>query len=95
MVRGKGPQQDEILDAGAEIRAEILLEIRDPKSQVILFSDYFRKIMEFISRELPMCDLVQPRTTMCWSCPGLVSRSQTLRRRALKIISARYRSGRL
>ena len=35
----------EILDAGAEILAEILLEIRDTKSQEI-FSDYFRKITE-------------------------------------------------
>ena len=32
-----GPQQAEILDADAEIRAEILLEIRDPKSQAIFF----------------------------------------------------------
>ena len=40
-----GPQQAEILDTDAEIRAEILLEIRDPKSQAI-FSDYFRKNTE-------------------------------------------------
>ena len=33
----RGPQQAEILDTDAEIRAEILLEIRDPKSQAILF----------------------------------------------------------
>ena len=33
----RGPQQGEILDAGAKIRAEILLEIRDPKSQAIFF----------------------------------------------------------
>ena len=33
----RGPQQAEILDAGAEIRAKILLEIRDPKSQAIFF----------------------------------------------------------
>ena len=32
----RGPQQGEILDAGAEIR--------DPKSQLAIFSDYFRKI---------------------------------------------------
>ena len=44
----RGPQQAEILDTDAEIRAEILLEIRDPKSQAT-FSGYFRKI---ISREL-------------------------------------------
>ena len=31
----RGPQQAEILDTDAEIRAEILLEIRDPKSQAI------------------------------------------------------------
>ena len=30
-------QQAEILDIDAEIRAEILLEIRDPKSQAIFF----------------------------------------------------------
>ena len=47
----RGPQQAEILDTDAEIRAEILLEIRDPKSQAI-FSGYFRKIRKFISREL-------------------------------------------
>ena len=33
----RGPQQAEILDTDAEIRAEILLEIRDPKSQAIFF----------------------------------------------------------
>ena len=33
----RGPQQAEILDADAEIRAEILLEIRDLKSQAIFF----------------------------------------------------------
>ena len=33
----RGPQQAEILDTDAEIRAEILLEIRDPKSQDIFF----------------------------------------------------------
>ena len=43
----RGPQQAEILDTDAEI----LLEIRDPKSQAI-FSGYFRKIRKFISREL-------------------------------------------
>ena len=37
MACPRDPQQGEILDAGAEIRAEI----RDPKSQAILF---FRKI---------------------------------------------------
>ena len=47
----RGPQQAEILDTDAEIRAEILLEIRDPKSQAI-FSGYFHKIRKFISREL-------------------------------------------
>ena len=31
----RGPQQAEILDIDAEIRAEILLEIRDPKSQAM------------------------------------------------------------
>ena len=31
------PQQAEILDADAEIQAEILLEIRDAKSQAIFF----------------------------------------------------------
>ena len=51
IVIARGPQQAEILDADAELRAEILLEIRDPKSQAI-FSDYFRKIRKFISREL-------------------------------------------
>ena len=40
----RGPQQAEILDADAEIRAEILLEseIRNPKQYI--FSDYFHKI---------------------------------------------------
>ena len=40
----RGPQQAEILDADAEIRAEILLEseIRNPKQYI--YSDYFRKI---------------------------------------------------
>ena len=40
----RGPQQAEILDADAEIRAEILLEseIRNPKQYI--HSDYFRKI---------------------------------------------------
>ena len=33
--RSRGPQQAEILDTDAEIRAEILLEIQDPKSQAI------------------------------------------------------------
>ena len=33
----RGPQQAEILDTDAEIRAEILLKIRDPKSQAIFF----------------------------------------------------------
>ena len=47
----RGPQQAEILDTDAEIRAEILLEIRDLKSQAI-FSSYFHKIRKFISREL-------------------------------------------
>ena len=37
MYMSRGPQQAEILDAGAEIRAEILLEIRDPKSQAPIF----------------------------------------------------------
>ena len=31
-ILSRGPQQAEILDTDAEIRAEILLEIRDPKS---------------------------------------------------------------
>ena len=43
MIISRGPQQAEILDTDAEIR--------DPKSQAI-FSDYFRKIRKFISREL-------------------------------------------
>ena len=34
----------EILDPDAEIRAKILLEIQGPKSQAVVFSDYFRKI---------------------------------------------------
>ena len=42
-IVARGPQQAEILDTDAEIR--------DPKSQAI-FSDYFRKIRKFISREL-------------------------------------------
>ena len=37
MSESRGPQQAEILDADAKIRAEILLEIRDPKSQAIFF----------------------------------------------------------
>ena len=37
LVYSRGPQQAEILDTDAEIRAEILLEIRDPKSQAIFF----------------------------------------------------------
>ena len=37
LVNPRGPQQAEILDVDAEIRAEILLEIRDPKSQAIFF----------------------------------------------------------
>ena len=53
MEISRGPQQAEILDTDAkiraeillEIRAEILLEIRDPKSQAV-FSDYFRKNTE-------------------------------------------------
>ena len=36
-LKSRGPQQAEILDTDAEIRAEILLEIRDPKSQAIFF----------------------------------------------------------
>ena len=36
-AESRGPQQVEILDTYGEIRAEILLEIRDPKSQPILF----------------------------------------------------------
>ena len=37
MIISRGPQQAEILDTDAEIRAEILLEIRDPKFQAIFF----------------------------------------------------------
>ena len=44
-VRNRG----EILDAGAEIRAEILLEIRNPK---------YIKLRKFVSRELAMCNLM-------------------------------------
>ena len=33
----RGPQQAEILDTDAEMRAEILLEIQDPKSQAMFF----------------------------------------------------------
>ena len=36
----EGPQQAEILDTDAEILAEILLEIRDPKSQAIFSVKY-------------------------------------------------------
>ena len=44
LAKPRGPQQAEILDADAEIRAEILLEseIRNPKQYI--YSDYFRKI---------------------------------------------------
>ena len=44
-IRPRGPQQAEILDTDAEIRAEIFLksEIRNPKQY---FSDYFRENTE-------------------------------------------------
>ena len=37
VARSRGLQQAEILDTDAEIQAEILFEIRDPKSQAIFF----------------------------------------------------------
>ena len=42
ILNSEGPHQGEILDAVAEILAEIFIEIRDLKSQVI----FFCKIME-------------------------------------------------
>ena len=60
----EGPQQAEILDTDAEIRVEILLEIRDPKSQAIFFPIISVKYGNLYHVN---CN-VRPRATMlnCW-----------------------------
>ena len=52
-IQVRGPR-GEILNAGAEIQAEILLEIRDPKFH---FSNYFRKIKRSCKILVRSCEI--------------------------------------